>query len=169
MSLTSRAWVVLAFVLAILGAYLTGHTNGVESGSARVKQAWDIAEKNTAITRAKRIEDNRKTEQALQIAADLERKNRDAENKLLNVRLDNALRELQSRPPRPSRSPASDVPSAARAAPEVRGCTGAELYRDDAEFLTRKSDLAQRIRADRDACYSQYEATRKKLNEIVAP
>lgn len=164
MNLLPSPWVALAFVLAVGGAYIAGEVNGDEEGAARVQQAWDKSDKILSDIRARRIEANRKAEQVLQEKADEERNKRDAEKKRLSNELDAAVRELRHRPARPGGLKPSDVPAPAGAAGEVRGSTGAELYRDDAEFLTRKAHVAQLIRVDRDTCYRLYNEAREKLN-----
>lgn len=45
-------------------------------------------------------------------------------------------------------------------------CTGAELYREDGQFLAGEAARADRILAERDFYYHSYEAVRRKLNEL---
>jgi hypothetical protein len=157
-------WVILAFVLAVGGAYVAGKVEGDDDGAARVQQAWDRSDRLASAMRASRIESNRKTEQGLQADADKERETIDAEKKRLAAGLDAALRELRNRPARPSGLQSGDVPTPAGADAEVGGCTGARLYRDDGEFLARFARTAQLVRADRDACYKLYNQARDKVN-----
>lgn len=42
-------------------------------------------------------------------------------------------------------------------------CTGAGLYRDDAEFLARLASDADQVKIERDYYYGQYESARKLL------
>lgn len=159
-------WVILAFVLAVIGAYFTGEVRGDDRGAGRVQQAWDRSDNELMQMRVKRVENNRKTERALQAKADNEREATDAEKKRLAAERDAALLQLRNRPTRPGQLGPGQLPPAADTATEVRGCTGAELYRDDAEFLTRKAHTAQLIRIDRDACYRLYNEAREKLNAM---
>ncbi len=160
-------WLLLAAVLAIGGAYVAGEVEGDDEGSARVQQAWDRSDKLASDTRARRIEANRTKEQGLQANADNEREKQYAETKRLAAGLDAALRELQHRPARPSGLKPSDVPQVAGVAGDVRGCTGADLYRDDAGFLARYSHAARVILAERDTCRRLYNEAREKLSEPV--
>lgn len=64
-------------------------------------------------------------------------------------------RELQHRPDRPAGAGA-DVPG--RAGPAVAGCTGDQLYRPDAAFLTREAAAADLIRIDLLNCRAKYDA-----------
>lgn len=96
----------------------------------------------------------RKKEHELQEQADNLRKEKDNAIGNLNVRLSDALAELHKRPKRPSVITETTY---------IReSCTGAELYREDAEFLTREAYRAERVLAERDYYYKQYEEIRKK-------
>ena len=92
-------------------------------------------------------------EQAWQAAADKLKESNDAEIRSINTRLAAALVELRSRPPRPD--PASAAPSRADEAP--KGCTGASLYAQDAQFLIREAARADEIRSAYVQCAAQYE------------
>jgi hypothetical protein len=162
-NLLPNPWFLLAFVLAVGGAYVLGQDQGDDAGSARIQQAWDNAQRVAADNRAKRIENNRQKEQALQADADQQRNNDHALLQKRNADLRAARYELRNRPARPSGPGTSELPQAAGAGPKSGGATGAELYRDDAEFLTGKADLAQRIRDQRDTCYRRYEAAQKVM------
>ena len=70
------------------------------------------------------------------------------------VERDRLLERLRDRPSRPAESAAAQ-PDAAPAEP-APSCTGATLYREDAEFLVRESSRADRILAELDACQRQY-------------
>ena len=65
----------------------------------------------------------------------------------------NSLRNRQERP--------SNLPSNSNA-PST--CTGAQLYRQDAEFLAREAARADQAIIDRDYYYEQYESVRRTLN-----
>lgn len=46
-------------------------------------------------------------------------------------------------------------------------CTGAQLYREDAEFLAREAARADSVIIERDYYYGQYESVRKLLNDAA--
>lgn len=77
----------------------------------------------------------------------------------LNTKLSDALSQLQNRPTR------SDLTSsvASAVARAKSSCTGSQLYRDDAEFLTRFANDADKVVIDRDYYYGQYENARRTL------
>lgn len=45
-------------------------------------------------------------------------------------------------------------------------CTGAQLFKEDGEFLTREAARAERILIERNYYYEQYEQSRKKIDEF---
>ena len=67
------------------------------------------------------------------------------------------VNSLHNRQDRPSNLPSNpNSPST---------CTGAELYREDAEFLAREAARADQAVIDRDYYYEQYESVRRTLNQ----
>ena len=69
-----------------------------------------------------------------------------------NSKLQHVIDGLRNRPVRPA-TVASTQPS----------CTGAGLYRDDAEFLARLASSADQVKIERDYYYGQYESARRLL------
>jgi hypothetical protein len=101
----------------------------------------------------------RKTEHKLQEHTDRLRESKDAEIKSISNKLSVALNELRNRPKRPS-SPPEDTGT-------TKACTGGELFREDAEFLTREAARADRVLVERDYYYSQYESVRRLLDQAA--
>jgi hypothetical protein len=104
------------------------------------------------------VEANRKArrqEQILQSKADIEMVNKNAEIQTIRSELDRALDELRKRPAR-SGLPGSTCNS--------QGATGAQLSREDAEFLARESARADAIRAALNYCYTLYEEAKRSLS-----
>ena len=66
--------------------------------------------------------------------------------------------ELRNRPERP----AGGAMPTGGAGPVA--CTGAQLYRSDAQFLVRESSRADRLLADLGQCQAQYDKARKAVN-----
>lgn len=95
----------------------------------------------------------RATEQALQATIDRERTTHETKIRTINTQLVAALNELRERPTRTSvvytKSPC-DCP----------GARGSQLFREDAEFLTREAARADRLATALQACYASYEAVR---------
>lgn len=105
-------------------------------------------------------------EQAVTSAREIERKQQEAANETLRKQnqalgtiatgLRRELARLQSRPSRP----ADSVPKAPGTT--CQGATGAELSRDDAEFLVREASRADEIRAGLIGCYEVIDIIQKK-------
>lgn len=85
-------------------------------------------------------------------------KNKDDKIKQLNSDLQLALDVLRNRPERASASDTSDNPG------DSKACTGRELFREDAQFLTREAARADEVVIERDFYYDKYEALRKNIN-----
>lgn len=168
-NLIPSPWVILAAVLAVGGAYVKGHVDGDDSGSARIQAAWTKADNDLLKWRMAKLQQTRADERELQALADKEKEALRAQNETLDSQLSVALLKLRDRARRPQPG-APGVPQAPSPG-ATHWATGAELYGDDGEFLTRKADLAQRIRNQRDSCYRQYEAARLKAEaaNAVAP
>jgi hypothetical protein len=81
-----------------------------------------------------------------QNAADQIRKDKDAQIKVINNQLVDAISELRKRPSRTDQ------------ANNGQSCNGASLYAEDSEFLVREAARADEIRVALQACYKQYDA-----------
>lgn len=68
------------------------------------------------------------------------------------------LDSLRKRPTRPTQTGSSTT------AKTTGSCTGAELYRDDAEFLAGQAALADKVVIERDFYYERYESARRLLS-----
>lgn len=144
-ALAIRFWyvIVIAALVAALGAQQLriGHAQN-QLSTLRMEYA-NAAQKAEKEARAK--------EQELQASANQIAEAKDEQIRIIGDQLDTALASLRSRPERT----ASKLP---KAASTCKGATGADLSRPDAEFLTRESARADRLRSALDACYKQYEA-----------
>ena len=103
---------------------------------------------------ARHYQEARKAEKSLIEAVDGLRRTKDAEIKVISSKLQSALGELRQRQDRPS------GPDTTR---DCKGTTGAELSRQDAEFLTREAARADQLRSALELCYRQYDAVRGVL------
>ena len=127
--------VVVAFVLN--GFYWNAH------GSNAADTRWKAKiEQQRADAEAKA----REQEKTWQEAANAIVKNQDAKLAATRRNLNDALDSLRDRP---DRAPADSKPTGT----DCKGSTGAELSREDAEFLTRESSRADEIRIGLEACY----------------
>lgn len=102
----------------------------------------------------------KKTTDDLQKQADDALKEKDEKLKDSNTKLAAAIDELRKRPSRSTQTstPITEVTEA---------CNGTQLYREDAEFLTREAARADQAIIWRDYYYERYEYARKKLDELA--
>lgn len=152
-------WLILGAVGAVMAAYGGGYLQGNNAGKAKIQQAWDREKAEQLADFARRQQEARDKEIALQNKADQIRKEKDREVRDLHARntaLSNIVRDREARP-------------AAGGMPENPGagsssCTGKELYREDGEFLVGFARDADEIRLALKQCYKQYNS----LTEQVA-
>lgn len=147
---------ILAFAISGSIGYYSGNANGKKS----VQQAWDAERAEMAIAKAEFEKQAREKEAALQAAANRLRKAKDDEIKSINARADAILDSLRDRQ---ARDAANKMPN--NSAIGFGGCTGKDLYRQDAEFLVRLAREADEITAAYKQCIEQYENIRKENNE----
>lgn len=88
----------------------------------------------------------RTKEHQYQADADKIRTDKDAQIKVINSQLVDAISQLRSRTSRTAETT------------NGKGCNGASLYAEDAEFLVREASRADEIRVGLEACYKQYDA-----------
>lgn len=144
-------WIKVAIVSAVVVALLGFHLNAIEDAKDEVNKKWQAAELK------KDLERKEKEKTILDSALELERE-KNAEIKRLNLVADNLRNSLRNRPSRET-TVYRDNPGAGQA------CTGAELSREDGEFLAGEAARAEELIKERDYYYKQYEQVRKKLHE----
>jgi len=103
--------------------------------------------------KAEEVKNAREKEHQQQDAADQIRKDKDAQITAINNQLADALVQLRNRPSRSSQVSENGQSSV--------GCTGAQLYREDSDFLQREATRAETIRVALKACYAQYDEVTK--------
>lgn len=147
-------------VIAVALAFGAGYWKGDEAGQAVIQQQWDHEKADLLAKHAENVEKVREKEQSWQQAADNLRQEKDREIRNLNARataLSNVVRQRQDRPD------ASGAAKTASIGQAPTGCTGAELYKPDGEFLVREAARGDEIRAALKQCYAQYETVKGVL------
>ena len=153
-------YMIAGAVLAVVLAYGTGHHNGHVAGKKEIQQLWDQQVAKQMQEYAAAQDAARQKEQAMQAAADQSRQEKDREIRNINARATALANSLQQRPDRATEG--SSVSGAASHGQARSGCTGAELYRSDAEFLVREAERGDQLRAALRQCYAQYEAVKAR-------
>ena len=153
-------WFLLAMLVALLSASGIGYWRGDRAGRAEIQQQWDHEKADLLVKHTEAVNQAREKEQNWQQAADNIRQEKDREIRNINARaaaLSNVVRQRQDRPS----ADASAATQTAGSGQTSAGCTGAELYKPDGEFLVREAARADEIRAALKQCYAQDEAVRK--------
>lgn len=144
----ANPWIMLAAVLAIVGAFVAGDIHGHRSEAATWRAKVEQA-------RADAAEQARITEREQQEAVTNAIQHQYWEQVAIADGLTADLERLRNRPSRPA-----GVPEAARA--DCQGASGRELSAEDAGFLVRLAADADRHRAALAACYAYADA-------VIAP
>ena len=150
--------VVAALLLAV--ALAASHWKAYTQGEKAVTAQWNAERLETARATFRLIETRDRTTQELQDGAAAQRKAKNERIKVLDADLAAALGRLSNRPNRPS---GADLPQDPAAGAGARG-TGAQLYRQDAEFLVREAARAQRIVAELQQCQAAHDQARRALD-----
>jgi len=161
-----RALAIVAALAALVGLYAVWTSHQRNIGRAEVRAEWQadklsIAEQTRILLMA-----NAKKSGELQVQADKRRRNDNAENHALDLRVDELRKRLRDRPERPDPG-ASGVPALAGdrgAGSGNSGCLGTELYRSDGEFLTGLAARADKLRIALRACRAERQADIDAVN-----
>ena len=150
---------IIGMIVLVLGmAYGTHRVllhRAVAKAVAQTEQTMSAAY-NEKLLQASELA--REREQVMVSSADKIRKEKDAQIASLNARLGTALSSLSERPQRPS-----SASQGASASCIGAGATGAQLSREDAEFLVREAARADKLMTALDQCYRQYDSVRQSL------
>jgi len=148
-------WAVAATLVATYQT-LTKRTVAGERDAARSTIASMNAQTKAT---AKRYE-----AKAISLAAKALAIRKDTSNEIASINADRdaALDELRARPGRGTPATTTTIAGACSVA---AGGTGAFLFREDAQFLTREAARSDGIRVALKGCYAQYDAARDMLAE----
>lgn len=136
-------WPIMGLCV-VISAFFAGYAQGVKDGEQVIRAEWDT-EKATIITA------QREKEAGLQAGMDQLRKEKNRETAKLQRTVAALTDSLRNRPERPA------VPSASTG-DGAPGCTGAELYREDAALVISESERAEIIRLALIQCQGIYRA-----------
>lgn len=136
--------IVLTMGMGFVGGWVTnGWRLEARIASLKASYAEDIAT---------HIEATRKAEKSLLEASERIRREKDAKIKDLNSRLSSAIGELQQRQARKDSGPNDST--------TCSGATGANLSKEDAEFLVRLAARADAVVENLNYCIAQYNSIR---------
>ena len=149
-------YIVIAFLIAGLGAF-AWYKNKLSEASKLAKTEVVKEYANEALEQAL---------EAVAVERDLIKKSLEDERKKTNEKQaiiasrDALIRSLQQRPKRESAKSTSSVSPLS-----CPSSTGAELYKEDGEFLAGEAARAEQALVDRDFYYQQYMNVYEKMNK----
>jgi hypothetical protein len=147
-----RLWALGLAIAAALGFVAWQVHMQRDIGRAEVRLEWDAQVSQQREDARIESEKNRQIEaERTRLAAQAQQRKDDALH-AINTRLAADLVQLRNRPERPAGGAAPGNP------PVGQACTGAQLYRPDAEFLAGEAARAQRVLEQRDYCHQRYES-----------
>ena len=135
---------------------------GFRAGESKIQAKWDAEVAQMAQAQAAEVNAARIREQELQAQITAQQRTHRNEIARINARHASILDGLRDRPERPD---SGGVPEGAGVGAELAtGCTGAQLYRPDGEFLAREAARADQLRIALNACIRAYNEVMENIN-----
>jgi len=146
----------------VAGTAWYSYSSGRQSGMSAIQSKWDAERAATLAAQAEQQMKARQQEQALKALMAQQRKAHQNEVARI-VREYAALTDsLQDRADRPS---GGSVPQDSNVGVvPADGCTGAQLFRPDAEFLAGETALAAGLQSALKSCLAAYNQARREVN-----
>lgn len=145
----------------LAGSAHYAYNKGRQSGMQQVQTLWDSEKLATQRAQAEELMKARQREQALQNLANRLRQEKAHEARRLAVEHAADLERLRDRP---ARDGAAELPGAtAPGAGPAAGCTGAQLFREDASVLVGIARDADELRLALKQCQAAYDEVRRSL------
>ena len=149
--------VVAAILISI---FLVGtHWKAYVSGKDTISAEWNAAKLKQAEDDKAALQYSIKESKVLQSHSDKIQAKKDEQTKIISAKLTAALSELRNRESRESVSSNNGTTSEPRSS-----CSGANLYREDAEFLVREASSADRVKVTLQECQQKYNKVRDTIN-----
>lgn len=156
----TRAITAMLITAILIFAGWAIRESALDAGRAEIQAKWDQQRIADGAATVQAYRQARAREQALQFTADKLRQEKTLEIRHLSAARDAALRELRNRDERPAvGSDAAAAADPAGAGPAA-SCTGAQLWKQDAEFLVREAARADEVRASLIECRAAYDAAK---------
>lgn len=142
-------WTILGVIVVIgMSIHISLVDSAVEANNAK----WNKKQQEL-------VHKNSETEKAILTGVLKLEEMKNEEIKNLNTTAADLRNRLRNRPSREHVTIYRDNPTTESA------CTGAQLYKEDGEFLIGEAARAERVLIERTFYYEQYEQVRKKLDE----
>lgn len=154
----------MAIVLAVVGGQHLAIRH-LEAGLATEKRERAEERMQANIQYGKDLALSAQAARDMAASAEAQKKVDDAKIKSLTVQRNALLDSLRTRPARPEAGAVAAVTTTPGSCSS--SATGAQLYREDGEFLAREAARADLILAARDSCIQQYQEARDALRKIA--
>jgi hypothetical protein len=154
-----KVWLEIAIVVIIAATAWLGYNWVYNRGAESVQAKWDKERAVVAEQSAKAAADALETTKKLAETIDQQRDQTNAQITALNNSLSNAITGLRNRP---SRTDTGSVPVNPTTGTAI-GATGADLLRQDSEFLVREAARADKLRLQLAQCQASYNAAREAV------
>jgi hypothetical protein len=162
--ISPKAWLALVLSVALAGGAWWLHHDGYTTGKTETMAAWNSERASIAAQSLKLDEQATRTTIDLQAKSDKKLKDKNEKIRALNTAIATVIASLSDRPNRPVEG---SLPTPSGTGSAI-GCTGAQLYRPDAEAFVGFAARAERIRIDLDQCQTQYESAKQAINKPSA-
>ncbi len=149
---------VIAGILVLLLLAAT-HWKAYVSGEKNILAKWDADKLLQAEAYKQALQYSIKESKVLQSHSDKIQAKKDEQAKIISAKLATALNELRNRESREN-NPSDNSTSVGT----KRSCSGADLYREDADFLVREASSADRVKVELQECQQKYNKVRDTLN-----
>jgi hypothetical protein len=154
-----------AIATSLAGTAWYSYNKGSQSGMSQIQSKWDAERLAVAQAIATELERVRAVEQTLRTNLTKQRKEHKNEMDRLSIQYESALGRLSDRPDRPTEGAAELSEDSPVGAVPADGCTGAELFRPDAEFLVREATRSDQLRLALKACIAHATEVERQLNK----
>ena len=150
----------IATTTLLAGTAWYSYSSGRQSGMSAIQMKWDAERAATLAAQAEELMKARQQEQALQSAMNRLKQEKHREATRLANDYAAVINSLHDRAPRPD---SGSVPEAAGPRDDPAGCTGAQLYREDAAVLAGLARDADELRIALKQCQAVYLEMRDAL------
>lgn len=145
------------------GSAWYSYKRGEQSGITQIQTLWDAERLAVSQAIATELERVRMVETNLRTTLAKQRKEYQYENDRLSILYQSALGSLSDRPSREDSGSLSEGSNTGTG--HSNGCTGAELYRQDSEFLVGIARDADKLRLALKACLAHTTEVERQLNK----
>ena len=159
----AKAALGIAGITLLAATAWSVYSAGLRAGEARTRALWDAEVAMMAQAQAEELMKARQRERALEALVKQQREDHRRETNRIAREFAALSDSLRDRPE--ARAGGGGVPESPDAgAGSAPRCTGAELYRQDSEFLAREAARADQLRIALNACIAHADAVERELN-----